>query len=104
MSGRVSTPQSGPDARLSAAGVGQPGFVARHRLFSAWQASAAEEVSARIRDLGLRTLRLAVVDQHGMPRSKSLSADAALAAITNGLDFSGAIYSLDTGKPAFVPP
>src|SRR5258708_4857943 len=104
MSGRVSTPQSGPDARLSAAGVGQPGFVARHRLFSDWQASAAEEVSARIRDLGLRTVRLAVVDKHGMRRSKSWPGDDALAGITNGLDFSGAIYSLDTGNQVFVPP
>ena len=48
-------------------------------------------------------MRLVVVDQHGMPRSKSLSADAALAALTNGLDFSGAIYSLDTGNQVFVP-
>jgi glutamine synthetase len=101
----VSPASSGsPSERFSAAGVGQPGFVARHRLFSDWQASAAEEVSARIRDLGLRTVRLAVVDQHGVPRSKSLSADAALAAMSNGLDFSGAIYSLDTGNQVFVPP
>jgi glutamine synthetase len=101
----VSPASSGsPNDRFSAAGVGQPDFVGRHRLFSDWQASAAEEVSARIRDLGLRTVRLAVVDQHGAPRSKSLSADAALAAMSNGLDFSGAIYSLDTGNQVFVPP
>ena len=67
------------------------------------QASAAEVVAARIQELGLRTVRLIVVDQHGMPRSKSLSADAALAVLTNGLDFSGAIYSLDTGNQVFVP-
>jgi glutamine synthetase len=101
----VSTGSSAsPDERFSAAGVGQPGFVARHHLYTDWQASAAQEVSARIRELGLRTVRLAVVDQHGVPRSKSLSVDAALAAITNGLDFSGAIYSLDTGNQVFVPP
>src|SRR6202044_3228998 len=41
--------------------------------------------------------------QHGQPRSKSLSADAALATLANGLDFSGAIYSLDTGNNVFVP-
>ena len=92
-----------PPEQLGAAGVGQPGFVARHGLFDERQASAAEVVAARIRELDLRTVRMVVVDQHGMPRSKSLSADAALAVLANGLDFSGAIYSLDTGNQVFVP-
>ena len=38
-----------------------------------------------------------------MPRSKSLSAEVAIAAMSNGLDFSGAIYSLDSGNQVFVP-
>src|ERR1700691_3037267 len=88
---------------MSTAGVGQPGFVAQHGLFTDRQASAAELVAARITELGLRTVRLVVADQHGQPRSKSLSADAALATLANGLDFSGAIYSLDTGNNVFVP-
>ena len=93
-----------PDERVTnTAGVGQPGFVAQHGLFTDRQASAAELVAARITELGLRTVRLVVVDQHGQPRSKSLSADAALATLANGLDFSGAIYSLDTGNNVFVP-
>jgi len=84
-------------------GVGQQGFVARHNLYTSEQAAAAEAVAARIRDLDLRTVRLAVVDQHGMPRGKSLSPDVAIAAMSNGLDFSGAIYSLDSGNQVFVP-
>ena len=84
-------------------GVGQRGFVARHGLYTHEQAAAAEAVAARIRELDLRTVRLVVVDQHGMPRSKSLSPDVAIAAMSNGLDFSGAIYSLDTGNQVFVP-
>jgi len=60
-------------------------------------------VAERIRTHGLRTVRLAVVDQHGVPRAKSLSPDAAISAMSNGLDFSGAIYSLDTGNQVFVP-
>jgi glutamine synthetase len=36
-----------------------------------------------------------------LPRAKSLSPDAAIAAMPNGLDFSGAIYSLDTGNNVF---
>jgi glutamine synthetase len=86
------------------AGVGQPGFVAQHGLLSDEQASAAQEVIRQIGDLDLRTVRFVVADQHGVPRSRSLSAEAAIEAFANGLDFSGAIYSLDTGNQVFVPP
>ncbi|MGE5287611.1 MAG: glutamine synthetase, partial [Micromonosporaceae bacterium] len=84
-------------------GVGQPGFVAQYNLYTEEQAEAAQEVAARIRELDLRTVRLTVVDQHGVPRSKSLNPDVAISALSNGLDFSGAIYSLDTGNQVFVP-
>jgi glutamine synthetase len=85
-------------------GVGQPGFVAAHGLMSDAAAERARHVAELIRTSGLRTVRLAVVDQHGVPRAKSLSPDAAIAAMANGLDFSGAIYSLDTGNNVFVSP
>jgi glutamine synthetase len=84
-------------------GVGQPGFVARHGLLTEEQQAQAREVIARIRELDLRTVRLVVADQHGTPRSRSLSAQAAIDVFANGLDFSGAIYSLDTGNNVFVP-
>jgi glutamine synthetase len=84
-------------------GVGQPGFVARYGLDTTGRDAAAEEVAARIRELGLRTVRLAVADQHGVPRGKMMSPAAAVAAMSDGLDFSGAIYSLDTGNQVFVP-
>jgi glutamine synthetase len=86
------------------AGVGQPGFVARHGLLSDAAVALAGEVAQRIRSQRLRTVRLAVADQHGILRAKALSPDAAIAAFANGLDFSGAIYSLDTGNNVFVPP
>jgi glutamine synthetase len=86
------------------AGVGQPGFVARHGLRSAEETATARELAERIVTHDLRTVRLAVVDQHGVPRAKSLSPAAAVAALFNGLDFSGAIYSLDSGNQVFVPP
>jgi glutamine synthetase len=90
-------------SRPDAHGVGQPGFVARNGLYTPEQAAAAQEVASRIRELDLRTVRLAVVDQHGVPRGKALSPGVAIAAMSNGLDFSGAIYSLDTGNQVFVP-
>ena len=92
-----------PAEHAIADGVGQPGFVAMHGLFTEEQAAAAQEVIARIRELDLRTVRLTVVDQHGVPRSKSLAPEVAISALANGLDFSGAIYSLDTGNQVFVP-
>ncbi|MGH3288862.1 MAG: hypothetical protein ACRDPD_30000, partial [Streptosporangiaceae bacterium] len=81
---------------IDPSGVGQPGFVGRHGLASPEREAQAQEVMASIRSLGLRTVRLAVVDQHGVPRGKMLSPEAAIAAMSDGLDFSGAIYSLDT--------
>jgi glutamine synthetase len=89
--------------RPDAQGVGQPGFIARNGLYTPEQAAAAEEVARKIRELDLRTVRLIVVDQHGVPRGKALSPEVAIAAMSNGLDFSGAIYSLDTGNQVFVP-
>lgn len=85
------------------AGVGRQGFVAEHGLHTDEQRAAAEEVVARIRELGLQTIRVVIVDQHGQPRAKFLSPDAAIAAMSNGLDFSGAIYSLDTANTVFPP-
>src|SRR5215475_14348284 len=85
-------------------GVGQPGFSARHGLLTPEQTERAAEVAERIRTQDLRTVRLTVIDQHGVPRAKNLSPDAAVAALRDGLDFSGAIYSLDTGNNVFVPP
>jgi glutamine synthetase len=84
---------------VTVSGVGQPGFVERHGLGG----PGAGEVAARIRELGLRTVRLVVVDQHGVPRAKMISPEAAIAAMSDGLDFSGAIYSLDSGNQVFVP-
>src|SRR5580700_7691435 len=82
---------------IDPSGVGQPGLVGRHGLASPEREALAQEDMASIRSLGLRTVRLAVVDQHGVPRGKMLSPEAAIAAMSDGLDFSGAIYSLDTG-------
>jgi glutamine synthetase len=84
-------------------GLGSAAFVERHGLYSDEQKQAAVEVAARIEELGLRTVRLVLVDQHGIPRSKHLSGEGAVAAMRNGADFSGAIYSLDTGNRVFPP-
>ncbi len=91
------------DGKVADQGVGTPGFVARHGLHTDEQREAAEALVAAIREKDLRTVRVVIVDQHGVARTKFLSADAAAAAMTNGVDFSGAIYSLDTGNSVFPP-
>jgi glutamine synthetase len=73
-------------------------------LLSDSAVALAGEVAERILTHHLRTVRLAVVDQHGIVRAKALSPEAAIASFSSGLDFSGAIYSLDTGNYVFVPP
>lgn len=85
------------------AGVGRAGFVAEHALFTAEQKQAAAEMVDAIEQLGLQTIRVVVADQHGVPRAKFLSPRATRAALSNGVDFSGAIYSLDTGNTVFPP-
>jgi hypothetical protein len=52
---------------IDPAGVGQPGFVGRNGLASPQREALAQEVMASIRSLGLKTVRLAVVDQHEPP-------------------------------------
>jgi glutamine synthetase len=86
------------------AGVGRRGFVATNGLHTDEQRAAADEVIARIREAELQTVRVVIVDQHGQPRAKFLSPEAAIAALSNGLDFSGAIYSLDSANTVFPPP
>src|SRR5437764_4493256 len=84
-------------------GLGSSGFVERHGLYSDEQVEATAEVASRVEELGLRTVRLVLVDQHGVPRSKHLSGEGAIAAMRSGADFSGAIFSLDTGNRVFPP-
>jgi len=90
-------------SQLEDQGVGRRGFVAEHGLHSDEQRDAAERMVARISEAGLRTIRIAMVDQHGVPRGKFLSGDAAIAGLSNGIDFSGAVYSLDTANTVFPP-
>ena len=80
-------------------GVGQAGFVARHGLHTDEQRAAAATAEATDRACRICGRSAScVVDQHGVPRTKWLSTPAFRSALRNGVDFSGAIYSLDTGQ------
>src|SRR5262249_37949522 len=84
-------------------GVGQHGFVARHGLYTEEQAAAAAAAARRNGGPCPRTVRPNLGHHHRLPRRQSPSAEVAIAAMSNGLDLSGAIYSLDTGNQVFVP-
>jgi glutamine synthetase len=96
--GSVSVVGSRPDI-----GIGQRGFVERYGLHTDEQRESAAAVDEMIDVHDLRTIRVVVVDQHGVPRTKWLTADAFRSALHNGVDFSGAIYSLDTANAVFTP-
>jgi glutamine synthetase len=84
-------------------GVGKSGFVQEHGLLGAGQREAADRSAQQINELGLRTVRMIWVDQHGAPRCKFMSAVDYLSALENGIDFSAALLSMDTANHLFTP-
>jgi len=83
--------------------VGKAGFIEQHGLFTDAMQAAAERAAALVSDRGIRTVRIGVVDQHGAVRCKFVSAHDFLLSLRNGIDFSGAILSLDTAHKVFPP-
>jgi glutamine synthetase len=84
-------------------GVGKHGFVERHGLLDDAQREAGERSVAQIDELGLRTVRIIWVDQHGAARCKFMSAADYVAALGNGIDFSAALISMDSANNVFTP-
>ncbi len=78
------------------------GFVARHHLYDDERREAAERALAMVEERELRTIRIIWVDQHGLPRCKFASPQAFRGALTDGLDFSGALVNLDSGNHVFT--
>ncbi|MBL8384832.1 MAG: glutamine synthetase [Burkholderiales bacterium] len=82
-------------------------LVRRHGLWSAAQHEAAREMAARIRADGLAAVRFVFADQHGVTRGKTLVADAALAALEDGVALTSTLLFKDTAHrtayPVFAP-
>jgi glutamine synthetase len=83
--------------------VGKFGFVAEHGLLSEEQAEAGRAALARVREEGIRTVRVGWADQHGIPRGKFVSAQDFELSLSNGIDFSGATLVMDTTNHLFAP-
>jgi glutamine synthetase len=84
-------------------GVGKHGFVTDHGLLTPEQQQAAEHSQELMQQHGLRTVRMIWVDQHGAPRCKFMSALDYVASLTSGIDFSGALLSMDSANNVFTP-
>jgi glutamine synthetase len=83
--------------------VGRKGFVQEHGLLSKEQLDAGGEVAKRIEAEGIKTVRIAWADQHGIPRGKFVSAHDFATGVHNGFDFSGATLVMDTTNHLFTP-
>ena len=83
-------------------GVGKHGFVGEHGLLTTEQQEAGRRTADLIDKHGLRTVRMIWVDQHGAARCKFMSAPDYLASLENGIDFSGALLSMDSANNVFV--
>lgn len=84
-------------------GVGKAGFVSEHGLLDGDMRTAADRTRTLIEERDLRTVRMIWVDQHGAPRCKFMSSVDYLASLENGIDFSGALFSMDSANNVFTP-
>jgi glutamine synthetase len=83
--------------------VGRKGFVDQHDLLTKDQLEAGRDAAGRIEADGIRTVRIAWADQHGIPRGKFVSAHDFETGLANGFDFSGATLVMDTTNHLFAP-
>jgi len=80
--------------------VGRPSFVTEFGLWDERQVAAAERVRSRLAHVDL--VRVVFCDPHGLPRSKTLTAQAFGAVLGNGMDFSPGPFLFDTGHAVAV--
>jgi len=85
------------------AGIGRPGFIARHRLWSEAQTQAAGDLLQRARQGDLRTIRLAFADQHGVLRGKTVVADMLEGVLSNGCSMTTTLLLKDTAQKTVYP-
>jgi glutamine synthetase len=93
---RAGPPVSPPEA-------GEMSFVERHGLWSADQASAAEEIAGRIERAEIDVLRLSFPDQHGILRGKTVVAADAMAAMRSGCGIASTLLLKDTAHRTVFP-
>ena len=72
------------------------GFIEKYGLWTDAQKDAANAILARVRDEGVRWVRLSFADQHGLLRGKTIAAAGLAAAFRNGIGAVSTLLSKDT--------
>ncbi|MGE7119027.1 glutamine synthetase family protein [Peribacillus sp. NPDC046944] len=80
------------------------GFIDRFNLWNTEQSEAVEKIHAVIKEKGLRLIRVAWSDQHGISRAKTLTIPAFLGAMKNGIDFNTGPLFFDTANAIVYNP
>ncbi len=83
--------------------LGKTHFVAEHGLWSRAQHEAAEAVTEQVESQGLRNIRIAWADQHGVLRGKHVMAPDLPSALQGGVDFQTATLFMDTANHLIAP-
>jgi glutamine synthetase len=83
--------------------IGKRGFVEQYDLHTTEQREAGEALKDRLGREGIKTVRIAWADQHGIPRGKYVSTHDFVTSFDNGIDFSGATLVMDTTNHLFTP-
>ncbi len=85
-------------------GADRTGFIAEHSLWTEEQRAAGERLVALIEQQGLREVRIAWGDQHGIIRGKTLTIPEFLRCLEDGKDFQFVTTIFDTTNHPIVPP
>lgn len=78
-------------------------FVERHEIFRTDTKRAAQDVLARVSSDGLEVVRISFVDQHGILRSKTITADGLNSAFQNGISMPSSLLLKDTSNATVFP-
>src|SRR3954454_21280108 len=95
-------PPERTDVMAGSRGVGKHGFVRQHDLLTEAQTEAGQRSVAVLEEQGIRTVRMIWVDQHGAPRAKFMSAPDYVASLESGIDFSAALFNMDSANNMFT--
>lgn len=78
-------------------------FVLRHDLWSGEQHARAEEIIGRLKADEVDVVRFVWPDQHGILRGKTLVAEAAVAALHDGVNMTSTLMAKDTSHRTVFP-
>jgi glutamine synthetase len=81
----------------------EDGLVGAMRLLDGDEIAEARRVLGEVERLGLETVRLAFVDQHGVPRGKAIVASGLASVFRNGMAMTSTLLLKDTSQRTVFP-